>query len=58
MIVPAEATKLVNSTALNFAISPLDATYTPNLDFTWETVSFTDRELQIQMTFENPNYIS
>ena len=58
MIVPAEATSLVNNTALDIAISPIDETYTPNMGFTWETISFTSREIQIQMSFEKPNYIS
>lgn len=58
LIIPAKAESVLNATTLQIEIQPLDETYSPQLGFTWKTVEFSTSQVLIQLSFENPNYVS
>ena len=47
MIIPAKAEEKINADVLSIGIDPEEETFTSSLGFEWETVSFSDREIQI-----------
>ena len=47
MIIPAEAEAKINSEVLSIGIDPEEETFISSLGFEWETVSFSDQEIQI-----------
>ena len=58
LIIPSNATKIVNETVFEIWVEPVGESLTPMLGFTWETVSFSESQLEIQLFFENAKYVS
>lgn len=58
MVIPSNATTIVNATVFDISLEPVTESRTPLLGFTWETISFDESQLKIQLVFENAKYVS